>query len=84
MVFHDDCRRAVLRDLHLAGKLERRRVRSKGADGFSAEFGVGSEPFSNELGYVTLKGSDLKDALEQQWKSDLNSQNSRPMLKLNR
>ena len=41
------------------------------------------EPFSNELGYVTLKGSDLKDALEQQWKSDLNSQNSRPMLKLN-
>ena len=40
------------------------------------------EPFSNELGYVTLKGSDLKDALEQQWKSDLNSQNSRPMLKL--
>ncbi|MEZ7669949.1 bifunctional UDP-sugar hydrolase/5'-nucleotidase [Pauljensenia sp. 20925_1_34] len=40
------------------------------------------EPFSNELGYVTLKGSDLKDALEQQWKTDLNSQNSRPMLKL--
>ena len=40
------------------------------------------EPFSNELGYVALKGSDLKDALEQQWKSDLNSQNSRPMLKL--
>ena len=40
------------------------------------------EPFSNQLGYVTLKGSDLKDALEQQWKSDLNSQNSRPMLKL--
>lgn len=40
------------------------------------------EPFSNELGYVTLKGSDVKDALEQQWKTDLNSQNSRPMLKL--
>ena len=40
------------------------------------------EPFSNQLGYVTLKGSDLKDALEQQWKTDLNSQNSRPMLKL--
>ena len=39
-------------------------------------------PFSNELGYVTLKGSDVKDALEQQWKTDLNSQNSRPMLKL--
>ena len=40
------------------------------------------QPFSNELGYVTLKGSDVKDALEQQWKTDLNSQNSRPMLKL--
>ena len=40
------------------------------------------EPFSDELGYVTLKGSDVKDALEQQWKTDLNSQNSRPMLKL--
>ena len=40
------------------------------------------EPFSNELGYVALKGSDLKDTLEQQWKTDLNSQNSRPMLKL--
>ena len=40
------------------------------------------EPCSNELGYVTLKGSDVKDALEQQWKTDLNSQNSRPMLKL--
>lgn len=39
-------------------------------------------PFSNELGYVTLKGSDIKDALEQQWKTDLNSQNSRPLLKL--
>ena len=39
-------------------------------------------PFSNELGYVTLKGADVKDALEQQWKTDLNSQNSRPMLKL--
>ena len=39
-------------------------------------------PFSDELGYVTLKGSDVKDALEQQWKTDLNSQNSRPMLKL--
>ena len=40
------------------------------------------EPFSNELGYVTLKGSDVKDALEQQWKTNLNTQNSRPMLKL--
>ncbi len=39
-------------------------------------------PFSNELGYVTLKGADVKDALEQQWKTDLNSQNSRPLLKL--
>ena len=26
--------------------------------------------------------ADVKDALEQQWKTDLNSQNSRPMLKL--
>lgn len=39
-------------------------------------------PFSNELGYVTLKGAQFKKALEQQWKTDLNSQNSRPMLKL--
>lgn len=39
-------------------------------------------PFSNELGYVTLKGADVKLALEQQWKTDLNSQNSRPLLKL--
>ena len=49
MVFHDDGRRAVLRDLHLAGKLELRMVRSKGADGFSAEFGVGPEPFSRSF-----------------------------------
>ena len=35
-------------------------------------------PFSNELGYVTIKGSDVKDALEEQWKTNLNSQNSRP------
>ena len=39
-------------------------------------------PFSNELGYVTIKGSDVKDALEEQWKTNLNSQNSRPLLKL--
>lgn len=39
-------------------------------------------PFSNELGYVTLTGADFKEALEQQWKTNLNSQNSRPMLKL--
>ncbi len=39
-------------------------------------------PFSNELGYVTLTGADFKAALEQQWKTNLNSQNSRPMLKL--
>ncbi|WP_067778623.1 bifunctional metallophosphatase/5'-nucleotidase [Actinomyces vulturis] len=39
-------------------------------------------PFSNELGYVSITGSQFKEALEQQWKTDLNSQNSRPMLKL--
>ncbi len=39
-------------------------------------------PFSNELGYVTITGAKVKEALEQQWKTDLNSQNSRPMLKL--
>ncbi|OKL50445.1 bifunctional metallophosphatase/5'-nucleotidase [Boudabousia marimammalium] len=39
-------------------------------------------PFSNELGYVTLSGAQFKKALEQQWKTNLNSQNSRPMLKL--
>ena len=39
-------------------------------------------PFSNERGYVTIKGSDVKDALEEQWKTNLNSQNSRPLLKL--
>ncbi|MCF2705760.1 bifunctional metallophosphatase/5'-nucleotidase [Arcanobacterium haemolyticum] len=39
-------------------------------------------PFSNELGYVSITGADVKKALEQQWKTNLNSQNSRPMLKL--
>lgn len=39
-------------------------------------------PFGNELGYVTITGADFVKALEQQWKTDLNSQNSRPMLKL--
>lgn len=39
-------------------------------------------PFSNEVGYVTITGADFKQALEQQWKTDLNSQNSRPLLKL--
>ncbi len=39
-------------------------------------------PFSNELGYVSITGADFKRALEQQWKTDLNSQNSRPLLKL--
>lgn len=39
-------------------------------------------PFSNELGYVTITGAEFKNALEQQWKTDLNSQNSRPLLKL--
>ena len=40
------------------------------------------QPFSNQLGYVTITGADFKKALEQQWKTDLNTQNSRPMLKL--
>lgn len=39
-------------------------------------------PFSNELGYVTLTGAQFRLALEQQWKTNLNSQNSRPLLKL--
>lgn len=39
-------------------------------------------PFSNELGYVTLSGAQVKQMLEEQWKTNLNSQNSRPMLKL--
>ena len=40
------------------------------------------QPFSNQLGYVTITGADFKKALEQQWKTNLNTQNSRPMLKL--
>lgn len=40
------------------------------------------EPFSDQLGYSDLKGADIKQILEEQWKTDLNSQNSRPMLKL--
>ncbi|MDC4233650.1 bifunctional metallophosphatase/5'-nucleotidase [Actinomyces sp. B33] len=39
-------------------------------------------PFSNEVGYVTLTGADFKQALEEQWKTNLSSQNSRPLLKL--
>lgn len=39
-------------------------------------------PFSNYVGYVTITGQDFIDALDQQWKTDLNSQNSRPLLKL--
>lgn len=39
-------------------------------------------PFSNQLGYVTITGADFKEALEQQWKTNLSSQNSRPLLKL--
>lgn len=39
-------------------------------------------PFSNELGYVSITGANVKKALEQQWKTNLNSQNSRPLLKL--
>lgn len=40
-------------------------------------------PFSNELGYVTMTGAALTQALEQQWKTGLTTQNSRPVLKLN-
>ena len=40
------------------------------------------QPFSNDLGYVTITGAKVKEALEQQWKKDLTTQNSRPMLKL--
>ncbi|WP_143237641.1 bifunctional metallophosphatase/5'-nucleotidase [Boudabousia liubingyangii] len=39
-------------------------------------------PFSNQLGYVKITGAKFKEALEQQWKTNLNTQNSRPMLKL--
>ena len=39
-------------------------------------------PFSNQLGYVTITGAKFKEALEEQWKTDLSSQNSRPLLKL--
>lgn len=52
----------------------------KGEITYASTFAV--MPFSNQIGYVTLKGSDIKQALEQQWKTNLNSQNSRPMLKL--
>ncbi|WP_216430164.1 bifunctional metallophosphatase/5'-nucleotidase [Arcanobacterium phocae] len=39
-------------------------------------------PFSNELGYAPMTGKQFKQALENQWKTNLNSQNSRPMLRL--
>ncbi|MDO4665347.1 MAG: 5'-nucleotidase C-terminal domain-containing protein [Actinomycetaceae bacterium] len=39
-------------------------------------------PFSNEVGYVTLTGAQFKQVLEEQWKTGLTTQNSRPMLKL--
>lgn len=39
-------------------------------------------PFSNEVGYVTLSGANVRKALEEQWKTDLGTQNSRPLLKL--
>ena len=45
-------------------------------------FDPGSVAPSGVVKTPRLKGSDVKDALEQQWKTDLNSQNSRPMLKL--
>lgn len=41
-----------------------------------------SLPFSNELGFAPMTGAQFKKALENQWKSTLNSQNSRPMLRL--
>lgn len=40
------------------------------------------QPFSNELGYVTITGQDFIEVLNQQWKAGLTTQNSRPMLKL--
>ncbi|WP_247645174.1 bifunctional metallophosphatase/5'-nucleotidase [Arcanobacterium buesumense] len=39
-------------------------------------------PFSNQLGYAPMTGEQFKKALENQWKTNLNSQNSRPMLRL--
>ncbi|MDO5728287.1 MAG: bifunctional UDP-sugar hydrolase/5'-nucleotidase [Actinomycetaceae bacterium] len=38
-------------------------------------------PFSNEVGYVTLTGANVKELLEQQWKR-IPEDSSRPMLKL--
>ncbi|XCB30644.1 bifunctional UDP-sugar hydrolase/5'-nucleotidase [Arcanobacterium hippocoleae] len=39
-------------------------------------------PFSNEMGYAPVTGAQFKQALENQWKTGLNSQNSRPMLRM--
>lgn len=40
------------------------------------------QPFSNEIGYVKITGENLRNILEQQWKTGLTTQNSRPMLKV--
>ncbi|MDO5747494.1 MAG: bifunctional UDP-sugar hydrolase/5'-nucleotidase [Actinomycetaceae bacterium] len=40
------------------------------------------QPFSNEVGYVTLTGKQFKEVIEEQWKTGLSEQNSRPLLKL--
>ncbi|MFP7696656.1 bifunctional metallophosphatase/5'-nucleotidase [Trueperella sp. LYQ143] len=39
-------------------------------------------PFSNDIGYVEITGQAFKDTLEQQWKTNLSTQNSRPLLKI--
>ena len=39
-------------------------------------------PFGNTIGYKELPGTSIKKMLEEQWKTNLTTQNSRPMLKL--
>ncbi|MGV9183705.1 bifunctional metallophosphatase/5'-nucleotidase [Arcanobacterium canis] len=63
-----------------AGGLREDLVPKNGVITYADTFAV--MPFSNAIGYVTITGADFVKALEQQWKTDLNSQNSRPMLKL--
>ncbi|WIK65274.1 bifunctional metallophosphatase/5'-nucleotidase [Gleimia hominis] len=52
----------------------------KGEVTYQQTFAV--QPFSNYVGYTSITGADFKELLEQQWKTNLSSQNSRPMLKL--
>lgn len=66
--------------INAGGLREDLRPRKDGSISYRQVFDVA--PFGNELGYVTVSGADFKKALEQQWKTDLNSQNSRPLLKL--